>query len=203
MSDIRTFDDAREAVAAGTPVNDAARALVARLTSAERLWCLDGDAPTWAGIAFLAEDGYHKAPFVAGEIERVGGTGVVTVGALISMAAHLEGKGVLVLDMALPLLSGKEILRRVRAEKAAGRTADGSVDLLWINGENFLAIVVPCHRVIGADGKPLPIAQSYDQLVNDPSCGAVARVMLRHAAHVFTGGEPVRSGPGIPPEVLA
>lgn len=56
---------------------------------------------------------------------------------------------------------------------------------------------------IGTDGKPLPIAQSYDQLVNDPSCGAVARVMLRHAAHVFTGGHPVHSGPGIPPEVLA
>lgn len=56
---------------------------------------------------------------------------------------------------------------------------------------------------IGADGKPLPIAQSYEQLVNDPSCGAVARVMLQAAAPIFTGGEPVRSGPGIPPEVLA
>ncbi|MBX7158847.1 MAG: glycoside hydrolase family 3 C-terminal domain-containing protein [Acidimicrobiia bacterium] len=76
MSDIGSFDDARAAVAAGTPVDAAARALVAQLTPEERLWCLDGDAPTWAGIAFLAEDGYHKAPFVAGEIERVGVGGI-------------------------------------------------------------------------------------------------------------------------------
>jgi len=33
-----------------------------------------------------------------------------------------------------------EAVRRVRAEKAAGRTSSGSADLLWINGENFLAM---------------------------------------------------------------
>lgn len=33
-----------------------------------------------------------------------------------------------------------EVVRRVRAEKGAGRNADGSVDLVWINGENFLAM---------------------------------------------------------------
>src|SRR5690606_6766461 len=33
-------------------------------------------------------------------VAGVGGTGVVTIGALMGMAAHLEGKGVLVLDMA-------------------------------------------------------------------------------------------------------
>ena len=32
-----------------------------------------------------------------------------------------------------------EVVKRVRAEKAAGKT-DGSVDLVWINGENFLAM---------------------------------------------------------------
>lgn len=32
-----------------------------------------------------------------------------------------------------------EAVRRVRAEKAAGRS-DGSIDMLWINGENFLAM---------------------------------------------------------------
>jgi beta-glucosidase len=73
---IRTFDDAREAVAAGTPVDEAARSLVAELTPEERLWCLDGDAPTWAGLRFLGEDGYHLAPFVAAEVERVGLPGI-------------------------------------------------------------------------------------------------------------------------------
>jgi putative thiamine transport system substrate-binding protein len=33
-----------------------------------------------------------------------------------------------------------EAVRRVRAEKSAGRTSDGSVDLVWINGENFLTM---------------------------------------------------------------
>ena len=33
-----------------------------------------------------------------------------------------------------------ELVKRVRAEKAAGRSSDGSADLVWINGENFLAM---------------------------------------------------------------
>ncbi len=33
-----------------------------------------------------------------------------------------------------------EVVKRVRAEKQAGRTSDGSVDAVWINGENFLAM---------------------------------------------------------------
>ena len=73
---IETFDDARIAVRDGMPVADAARELVAALTPDERLWCLDGDAPTWAGLGFLADDGYHKAPFAAAEVERVGIGGI-------------------------------------------------------------------------------------------------------------------------------
>ncbi len=74
--EITSFDDARKAVAAGTSIGDAARALVAAMTPEERLWCLDGDAPTWAGLGFLAQDGYHKAPFVAAAVERVGLPGI-------------------------------------------------------------------------------------------------------------------------------
>jgi putative thiamine transport system substrate-binding protein len=33
-----------------------------------------------------------------------------------------------------------EAVKRVRAEKAAGKFTDGSVDAIWINGENFLAM---------------------------------------------------------------
>ena len=33
-----------------------------------------------------------------------------------------------------------EAVSRVVAEKAAGRTSGGSVDLIWINGENFAAM---------------------------------------------------------------
>ena len=73
---IESFDDARAAVAAGAEPQEAARRLVASMTPEERLWCLDGDAPTWAGLTFLAQDGYHKAPFLAARVERVGLAGV-------------------------------------------------------------------------------------------------------------------------------
>lgn len=77
MPPIATFADARRAVAAGAAPADAARALVARMTPEERLWCLDGDAPTWAGLHFLTQqDGYHLAPFVAGAVERLGIPGI-------------------------------------------------------------------------------------------------------------------------------
>ncbi len=33
-----------------------------------------------------------------------------------------------------------EAVKRVRAEKQAGRLAQGSIDMVWINGENFLAM---------------------------------------------------------------
>ncbi|HEX3796796.1 MAG TPA: glycoside hydrolase family 3 N-terminal domain-containing protein [Acidimicrobiales bacterium] len=71
-----TFDHARRAVAAGSTPEEAARTLVATLTAVEKLWCLDGDAPTWAGLKYLGTGGYHKAPFVAGQVERVGLPGI-------------------------------------------------------------------------------------------------------------------------------
>ena len=76
VTSIETFDDARRAVAAGRPVSDVAAAFVAGLSEQERLWCLDGDAPTWVGLKFLSESGYHLAPFVAAEIDRVGLPGI-------------------------------------------------------------------------------------------------------------------------------
>jgi beta-glucosidase len=71
-----TFDEARQAVRQGTSAIDAARALVANLSDYEKLWCLDGDSPTWAGLKFLSDDGYHKAVFVGAELERIGFPGI-------------------------------------------------------------------------------------------------------------------------------
>ncbi len=59
-----------------------------------------------------------------------------------------------------------DVVKRVRNEKAAGRTADGSVDLVWINGENFLAMKreamlfgpwaesLPSFKFVDVVGKP-------------------------------------------------
>ncbi len=59
-----------------------------------------------------------------------------------------------------------DVVKRVRNEKAAGRVTDGSVDLVWINGENFLAMKreamlfgpwaesLPSFKFVDVEGKP-------------------------------------------------
>jgi putative thiamine transport system substrate-binding protein len=59
-----------------------------------------------------------------------------------------------------------EVVKRVRGEKAAGRLKDGTVDLVWINGENFLAMKregllfgpfaenLPSFQYVDVTGKP-------------------------------------------------
>ena len=68
-------------------------------------------------------------------ITGIGGTGVITIGALIGMAAHLEGKGVTVLDMTGLAQKGGAVTSHVRLamEPAAlhsARIASGAADLL-------------------------------------------------------------------------
>src|SRR6185312_13910165 len=47
-------------------------------------------------------------------VTGVGGTGVVTIGALLGMAAHLEGKGVAVLDMTGLAQKGGSVYSHIR-----------------------------------------------------------------------------------------
>ncbi|TRZ93442.1 MAG: indolepyruvate ferredoxin oxidoreductase family protein [Rhodocyclaceae bacterium] len=68
-----------------------------------------------AAFADLAE----PAPITLAEpyavlVAGVGGTGVVTIGALLGMAAHLEGKGVTVLDMTGLAQKGGAVMSHVR-----------------------------------------------------------------------------------------
>ncbi|MCP4384233.1 MAG: indolepyruvate ferredoxin oxidoreductase family protein [Hyphomicrobiales bacterium] len=68
-------------------------------------------------------------------ITGVGGTGVVTIGALIAMAAHIEGKGVGVIDMAGLAQKGGPVTSHVRiAARPSGikaiRVAAGGADIL-------------------------------------------------------------------------
>jgi len=69
--------------------------------------------------------------FVAG----VGGTGVVTIGSLIGMAAHLEGKGCSIVDMAGLAQKGGAVVSHIRVSKKpedihATRVSMGGADLL-------------------------------------------------------------------------
>ncbi len=68
-------------------------------------------------------------------VTGVGGTGVVTVGALVGMAAHLEGKGVGIIDMAGLAQKGGAVLTHLKiADKPddidAIRVGAGSADLV-------------------------------------------------------------------------
>jgi beta-glucosidase len=70
------FEAARSAVAAGELARSAAAGVVAVMTPDEKLWCLDGDAPTWVGLEFLGKGGYHEAPFYGAVVDRVGLPGI-------------------------------------------------------------------------------------------------------------------------------
>lgn len=66
------WDSALAAVRAGRPPVDAARDLLALMTDEERHRCLDGDLPFWAGMADMATGGFHKRPFLAAQVPRLG-----------------------------------------------------------------------------------------------------------------------------------
>jgi indolepyruvate ferredoxin oxidoreductase len=82
-------------------------------------------------------------------VAGVGGTGVVTIGALMGMAAHLEGKGVLVLDMAGLAQKGGAVMSHVRlaadpTQLHAARVARGQAD-----------VVLGCDLMVAAAGDAL------------------------------------------------
>jgi indolepyruvate ferredoxin oxidoreductase len=68
-------------------------------------------------------------------LNGIGGTGVITIGALIGMAAHLEGKGVSVLDMTGMSQKNGSVTSHIRIARTPGviraqRIATGEADLV-------------------------------------------------------------------------
>jgi indolepyruvate ferredoxin oxidoreductase len=68
-------------------------------------------------------------------VTGIGGTGVVTIGALLGMAAHIEGKGCSILDMTGLAQKGGSVYSHIRIAGAPGdlhavRIAAGNADLL-------------------------------------------------------------------------
>jgi indolepyruvate ferredoxin oxidoreductase len=84
-------------------------------------------------------------------VTGVGGTGIVTIGAIVGMAAHLEGKGVGVIDMAGLAQKGGAVYSHIRIantpeEIHAIRIAAGGADLV-IGGD---IVVAGAKKVLGA-----------------------------------------------------
>ena len=87
------------------------------------------DAPLPASASIAGGAAYRVV------IAGVGGTGVVTIGALLGAAAHIEGKGVTVLDMAGLAQKGGAVLSHVQLANRpedlhATRVALGEADLV-------------------------------------------------------------------------
>ncbi|HYD29377.1 MAG TPA: indolepyruvate ferredoxin oxidoreductase family protein, partial [Azospirillaceae bacterium] len=82
-------------------------------------------------------------------VTGVGGTGVVTIGALLGMAAHIEGKGVSILDMTGLAQKGGAVTSHVRI----GRTPE---DLHAVRiAAGAAHVVLGCDLVVAAAGDAL------------------------------------------------
>ncbi|TDV72582.1 indolepyruvate ferredoxin oxidoreductase family protein [Pseudomonas sp. LP_7_YM] len=130
--------------------------------------CLSGFCPSFvtveggkprkpAALAHNAEDHWElpePQPLALDQpysilVTGVGGTGVVTIGALLGMAAFIEGKGVLNLDMAGMAQKGGAVWSHIRIAECqeqlyAPRIAEGEVDLL-----------LGCDLVVSANAETL------------------------------------------------
>ena len=117
-------------------------------------------------------------------VTGIGGTGVVTIGAVLAMAAHLEGKGVSVLDVAglaqkngavfshIRIADDPEKLKAVRIASGSARLMIGC-DMITAAGAESLAklrpgrsrAVVNAHRTMTADFTRVPdLAYPDDRL---------------------------------------
>jgi indolepyruvate ferredoxin oxidoreductase len=104
------------------------------------------DLPEPASVVGIGDSGNRSYGVL---VTGIGGTGVVTIGQLIGMAAHLEGKGISVLDMAGLAQKGGAVFSHVQIasrpdELFATRIATGEADL-----------VIGCDLVVAAGNEAL------------------------------------------------
>jgi indolepyruvate ferredoxin oxidoreductase len=134
-------------------------------------------------------DGYNLL------VTGVGGTGVLTVGALLGMAAHLEGRNATVLDFTGLAQKGGAVLSHVRLADAGtslhqGRIEPGQADA-----------VLACDLVVAAAGEALAAVRpgstrvvanehvlATADLIRDPTATVDPRLLLERVARVAGRG---------------
>lgn len=121
---------------------EGARIAVRSSASPARLQQLIDELPEPA-IAVLDQQGYNI--LVAG----IGGTGVLTIGALLGMAAHLDGRGCTILDMTGMAQKGGSVTSHIRTGTVpesifTSRLSEGMADLL-----------LACDMIVGASASVL------------------------------------------------
>jgi len=103
-------------------------------------------------------------------ITGVGGTGVVTIGALLGMAAHIEGKGCSILDMTGLAQKGGAVLSHVRIAKSpenihSVRIASGGAKLLL--GCDLVVAAAPDAISKIAPGETTAVINTHKTIVAD------------------------------------
>jgi len=139
--------------------------------------CVKGYCPSFVTVrgGTLARRGFDKAELarrmaevpvpetLAGErallVTGIGGTGVLTVGALIAMAAHLEGRAAKVLDMTGMAQKGGAVTSHIRVADSveaipSARLRTGQAD-----------VVIACDLVVGSSPDVLDLSRPDSRLV--------------------------------------
>lgn len=142
-----------------------------------------------AGLPEPERPGLGTAPYRI-LVTGAGGTGVVTVGALLAMAAHLEGSGVGVLDMTGLAQKGGAVtssvhLARNQAEIMALRITAGRADLVLAcdlavtAGKDALAAMARGRTRVVASGEVAPTADFVRDRDAVPAPAPMLRVVER------------------------
>ena len=87
-------------------------------------------------------------------VAGVGGTGVVTIGAIITMAAHLEGKGASVLDFMGFAQKGGSVLSYVRLGESPASLNQVRID------SGAARSIIACDLVVATDERALNVMQA-------------------------------------------
>ena len=95
-------------------------------------------------------------------ITGVGGTGVLTIGALIGMAAHIDGNASMILDVAGLAQKGGAVLSHVRLAKAPSMISSPHI----VVGSADLLIAADAVVAASADGSVLCDAVRTESIVN-------------------------------------
>jgi indolepyruvate ferredoxin oxidoreductase len=123
-------------------------------------------------------------------VTGIGGTGIVTIGAIIGMAAHLEGKGVAVIDMAGLAQKGGAVYSHIRIANTpddihAIRIAAAGADLV-LGGD---IVVAGNKKVLGAikPGNTRVIANTAEFLPGDFTRNADFSLPTERLKRAITG----------------
>jgi indolepyruvate ferredoxin oxidoreductase len=138
---------------------------------------IDGGKPRRRAPADLGDIGALPEPTSRPSLERpynvavggVGGTGVLTIGALLGMAAHIEGKASMILDMSGLAQKGGAVLSHVRlsehtADVTCSRIVTGTADLVIAADEvvavskDTITLCEPSRTVGIINGHVIPTA---------------------------------------------